>query len=84
MLWLAIFTGKIAGQRFVDGLVDHEDIRFASFRFCDGDGVANLFAHEVMDSEAQEVACSDAIVDAKVKRSKSLGFGAKICLRLAM
>ena len=54
----------------MDGLVDHEDIGFASFRFCDGDGVANLFAKQVLDSELEQVACSDAIVDAQGEKQK--------------
>lgn len=52
MLRLAIFTGKICGQGFVNGFVDHEDVGFAGFGFSDGDGVTGLFAKQVFDFEA--------------------------------
>lgn len=49
----------------MDGFVDHEDIGFAGFGFFDGDGVTGLFAKQVFDFEAQQIACAYAVVDAE-------------------
>ena len=62
---LAIFTGKVCGQSFVDGFVEHDDVGLAGFGFFDGDGVTNSFIGEVLDFEAEDVTSSDSIVDTK-------------------
>ena len=67
---LEVFTGKIGGQSFVDGFVDHEDIGFACFGFFDGDGVAHSFVGEVLDFELEDVTSSDAVVDAEGEKQE--------------
>lgn len=49
----------------MNGFVDHEDVGFAGFGLSDGDGVAGLFTKQVFDFEAQQIACANAVVDAK-------------------
>lgn len=73
MLRLAILTCQECGQGFVDGLIDHEHICFAGFWFFDADGVTGLFSCEVFDFELEEVACSDAVVDAKGEQEQVSG-----------
>ena len=62
---MEVFTGKVCGEGFVDGFIEHDDVCFASFGFFDGDGVTCFFACEVFDFESEDVTSSDTIVDTK-------------------
>lgn len=67
---LAIFTGEVCGQSFVDGFVEHDDVGLAGFGFFDGDGVTHSFVGEVLDFEAEDVTSSDSIVDTKGEKQE--------------
>ena len=64
---MAIFAGEVIGKGFVDDFVDHEDVCFSGFGFFYGAGVADSFVGEVFYFKAEDVACSDFVVDAEGK-----------------
>jgi len=72
---LGLELGQVCLEAFVYGLIDHQNVCFAGFAFFDGNPVARLQMPDILDSQAEQINRSKAVIDAHGKEQMITGTG---------